>query len=301
MLNTSYLKTCSKEMKLNKVVYALALLLSCNLLFPVFVYADDSALLLGVFPRRNANVTIRMFKPLAEYLSVKTGRKVTIDTAKNFPVFWENVMKGEYDIVHYNQLHYIESNQKLGYQVIAQNEEFGVKKIRGALIVRKDSGINSVKDLKGKTVLFGGGKKAFVSYIVNAVALSNAGLKKSDYITKFAKNPPNATIATFLKQSDAAGIGDAGLKIPILKKKGIDVSELKIVSLSSSLPHLPWAVNKSMSKQDKLLIKKALLSLNDSHEGRNIIKHAGLTGINIAEDKHYEHSREIIKEFNFIK
>lgn len=283
------------------MIYSLIVLLSCEFWFPTLVQAGEDSLLLGIFPRRNAKVTFRMFKPMAEYLSVRTGKKVKIVTAKNFPVFWTNVMKSKYDIVHYNQLHYIESHKKLGYQVIAQNKEFAANDIRSALIVRKDSGINSIKDLKGKTVLFGGGKKAFVSYVVNAVAMQHAGLTKSDYITQFAKNPPNAAIATYLKQVDAAGIGDVILKIPLLKQKGVDVSKLKIISLSNPLPHLPWAVNKSMNKKVKQLIQKAMLNLNDSPEGLAILKKAGMTGLRIADDNHYDSSRKIIDEFNAIK
>jgi len=283
----------------NKFIYSLIVFLSCELWFPVLVHAEE-ALTLGLFPRRNAKVTIRMFKPLAEYLSVKTGRKINITTAKNFPTFWKNVMQSKYDIVHYNQMHYIESNAKLGYQVIVQNEEFGAKEIRGALVVRKDSGIYSVEDLKGKTILFGGGQKAFVAYVVNAVLLHRAGLSRSDYITKFAKNPPNATIATYLKQADAGGIGDIGMEVPFLKQKGVDISELKIIGLSEPFPQLPWAVNKSMNESLKLLIQTVMLSLNGTAEGKSILQKAGMSRFNKANDAIYDSSRAIIDEYKSI-
>jgi len=287
---------------MRKLAYILVALLSCELWFAAQVIAAEKSLLMGVFPRRNAKMTIRMFKPLSEYLTKKTGKNIQVTTAKNFPTFFKNVNKGRYDIVHYNQLQYIESNAKHGYTVIAQNEEFKTKSIKSAIVVRKDSGINSVKDLKGKTILFGGGKKAFVAYVANAVMLNRAGLSKSDYITKFAKNPPNAAIATFLKQGDAAGIGDVVLKLSLLKKKGVDVSELKIVVLGDQpLPHLPWAVNKSMSVDVKDSIQKAMLSLNDSLEGKKILKKAGMTALHKAEDKDYDSSRKLIKEFKLIQ
>lgn len=272
-----------------------------ELWLPMYVLASDDQLLMGIFPRRNAKVTVRMFKPLSDYLSEKIGKDIKVVTSKNFPSFWRNVTKGKYDIVHYNQLHYIESNEKFGYRVFAHNEEFDVDGIRGALVVRKDSGINSIKDLKGKTILFGGGKKAFVSYVVNAVAMQQAGLARSDYITQFAKNPPNAAIATYLKQVDAAGIGDVILKIPLLEQKGVDVSKLKIISLSNSLPHLPWAVNKSMPNKVKQLIQKTMLKLNDSPEGKAMLQKAGMSGLRIADDNHYDSSRKIIDEFNTVE
>ncbi len=283
------------------ILYGLTILLSCELWFPMLVIAADDALTLGVFPRSNAKVTIKMFTPLTEYLSEKTGIEIKVVTAKNFPVFWKNVMNAKYDIVHYNQFHYIKSNTKPGYQVIMQNEEFGKKTIRSIIVVRKDSEINSIKDLKGQTILFGGGEKAFVSYVVNAVLLHRAGIMKADYVTRFAKNPPNAAIAVSLKQVTASGLGDAVLKLPLLKKRGVDVSELKIISRSKPLSHLPWAVSKSMNKDVRVSIQKALLSLNDSAEGKAILKKANMTGIHKATDKDYDSSRRLLQEFKSIK
>ena len=286
---------------MKKYIYGLVALLSCELWVTPIALASSDTLLMGVFPRRNAKLTMKMFTPMADYLSKKTGKKVKAVTAKNFPTFWKNVKNGRYDLVHYNQLHYVSSHKDFGYKVIASNEEFGTSKISSAFIVRKDSGINSVKDLKGKKILFGGGKKAFVSYVSNVVTLNKAGLSKKDYVTKFAKNPPNATIATFLKQGDAAGVGNIGIKVPILKKKGVDVSELKLVGVGEPFPHLPWAVNKRTSEADAIALQKAMLSLNESAEGKKILKKAGMTGIHKAVDSDFKSSREKIKEFQEIK
>ncbi len=282
---------------MKKLTYSLILLLSSAFVVPDAVLAKDDELLMGIFPRRNAKVTVRMFTPLANYLSRKTGKKIRLVTAKNFPVFWKNVMQNKYDIVHYNQLHYIESNAKLGYQVIAMNEEFGKSTIRGGLVVRKDAGVASVKDLKGSTILFGGGKKAFIAYVVNTVTLHRNGLARYSYITKFARNPPNATIATYLKQGDAAGIGDVGLKIPILKKKGVNVAELKMIGLSAPYPQLPWAVNKKMSTDLRKTIQASLLKLNDTVEGKKMLKRAGMTGIKKAADADYNNCRKTINKY----
>lgn len=290
-----------RSFKVKNFIYGLIVLLGCELWLTAIAIADDDSLLIGVFPRRNAVLTMEMFKPMADYLSEKTGKKIQVVTAKNFPTFWENVMQGQYDIVHYNQLHYLESKAKKGYQVIVQNEEFGARKIRSVLVVRKDSGINSVEDLKGKTIVFGGGKKAFVSYAVNVVVLNRAGLNKDDYVTKFAKNPPNAAIAIFLKQGDAAGIGNVVLKLPVLKKRGVDVSQLKTISVSEALPHLPWAVNKSLGKVMRDKIQAALLSLNNSPAGKKILKKAALTGIHKATHENYQYSRQLINQFRAVQ
>jgi len=115
--------------------------------------AADEALVLGIFPRYKATETTTMFKPLADHLSQRLGRQVTVVTSKDFESFWHGVNVQKYDIVHYNQYHYIRSAR--AYRVIAHQQEFGKAAVSGALFVRKDSGIKSIGDLKGKRMTAG--------------------------------------------------------------------------------------------------------------------------------------------------
>ncbi|MGD8639645.1 MAG: PhnD/SsuA/transferrin family substrate-binding protein [Gammaproteobacteria bacterium] len=162
---------------------------------------------MGVFPRRNAKVTMKLFNPIAKYLSRKLGREVELVISKDFESFWEGVTEQRYDLVHYNQYHYLESHKKYGYQVIAKNEEFGSSRISGVITIRVDSGIRSVLDLKGKKIVFGGGPKAMMSYIVPTYLLREGGLRAGDYEEAFARNPPNAILSAYFRQSAAAGAG----------------------------------------------------------------------------------------------
>lgn len=261
---------------------------------PVYSHAAlTKEITMGVFPRRNAKITIKSFTPLAQYLEQQLGVKINLQTAKTFKQFWQNVQQRKYDIVHFNQLHYILSHDAQGYEVIVKNEEFGSDKLAGAIVVRTDSGINKLSDLKGKTILFGGGSKAMIAYVVNKSLLLQAGLNEGDYIEKFAINPPNATIAMYRGRADAAGIGDVGLKLPVLKKKGVDVANLKVIAQSEPLPHIPWAVNADMAPALREKIKAAMLRLNDSAEGRAILKNAMLTGLRGATDAEYDVHRKI--------
>ncbi|MFV2005608.1 MAG: hypothetical protein ACC650_10390, partial [Gammaproteobacteria bacterium] len=50
-----------------------------------------------------------------------------------------------------------------------------------------------------------------------------------------------------------------------------------------------------MSKKDKERITASLLSLNDSRDGRSILKAAGMSGIRVAQDSDYDEHRQIIK------
>jgi len=254
--------------------------------------AAEEALVLGVFPRLNASETTTRYAPLAEHLGKRLGRAVTLVTSKDFQSFWQGVEEQRYDIVQYNQYHYIRSARI--YQVIAHNREFGRSTVAGVLYVRKDSGITSLAQLRGRTVLFGGGEDAMMSYIAPVYMMLQAGVKKDDFKSQFAVNPMNSVIGVFRRQADAAGSGDGALEQPVLKS-AIHPDDLTVLAVSEELLHLPWAVKRTMPAQLREAIQSSLVELEASEAGRKILKSAVLTGIGKAEDKDYDPHRRMVR------
>ena len=260
--------------------------------FAPIVQAAEDPLVMGVFPRRNAAETTRMFTPLADYLGEQVGRPVKLVTARDFESFWQGVMERRYDIVHYNQYHYIRSAQN--YQVIAHIEEAGKSTISGAIYVRKDSGIASLAQLRGRTVLFGGGEDAMISYTTNRYLMLQAGLKKDDFKSLFAVNPPNSILALHNRQADAAGAGDGVLDLPMVAKS-VNTSELTVLAVSAPLLQLPVAVKSTMPVKLRTALQSILVNLKNTEAGNQVLKAAVMTGMGKAEDKDYDPHRKIVR------
>ena len=254
-------------------------------------YAVETSLVLGIFPRYNATETATMYAPLAEHLSRRLGHaKVTVVTSKDFDSFWKGVEEQKYDLVHFNQYHYIRSAQN--YRVIGHSQEFGRNAVSGAIYVRKDSGINDLAQLRGRTVIFGGGKDAMLSYIAPRFLMMRAGLKDGDFKPEFAVNPPNALLALYHKQADAAGGGDILIDLPVVRN-AINTGELKILATTEPLLFLPWAVKRTMPAKLRESIQTLLIELDDSDAGKLVLKAAKTTGIGKAEDKDYAPHRKM--------
>jgi len=279
--------------KLSNLYFFAILILYSGYSETVYSYSSDEPLIIGIFPRRNSVKTITFFKPLEMYLSKKLNRRIQLKTSKNFATFWKGVQKGKYDLVHYNQYHYMISHKKYGYTVILKNKEFGESTITGSIIVRKDSGIKNVTDLTGKEIVFGGGPKAMQSYIYARYLLETNGLERSEYVVRFAKNPPNAIIATYLKQASAAGSGEKILRLGVVKNS-IDTSKLKYLVKGKQLAHLPWAVSKDMPDELQNKIQTILANMVNTSEGRKVLKMAKLDSLDIATDAEYNPHREIV-------
>ncbi len=252
--------------------------------------AAEQPLSMGVFPRRNAAETAKAFTPMADYLGERLGRKVKVITSKSFDTFRQAVTEQRYDIVQYNQYHYVRSAQT--YQVVAHIEEFGKSTIAGVIYVRKDSGITTLAQLRGRTIMFGGGEDAMISYIATRYLLLQAGLGKADFKSLFAVNPPNAIVALIHHEADAAGAGDSVPDLPEVKN-AIDTDELTALAVSAPLLQLPLAVKRGMPARLRTSIQSILVDLKNSEAGRQVLKSAELTGIGKAEDRDYDPHRKM--------
>ena len=260
--------------------------------FAPVILAAEGALIMGIFPRLNASDTTTRYAPLADYLGEQLGRKVSLVTSKDFESFWRGIEEQRYDIVQYNQYHYIRSAKT--YQVIAHNKEFGKSTLAGVLYVRKDSNITNLVQLRGRTVLFGGGEDAMIGYIAPVYMMLQAGLKKEEFKSRFAVNPLNSVIGVYHKQADAAGSGDGAIEQPVLKN-AINTDELTVLAVSEQLLHLPWAVKRTMSARLRESIQAVLVDLENREAGRKVLKSAVLTGIGKAEDKDYDPHRKMVR------
>ncbi len=264
------------------------------LIWTTAVPAGGEPLVLGIFPRRSPEVTREAFAPIARYLGSRLHREVQLETSYDMFSFWQNVVAGRYDIVHYNQYHYVRSHAEYGYRVILKNEEYGRSTISGAIMVRTDSGIEALNDLRGRKIVFGGGRNAMISHIVARYLLREAGLDDVDYITRFALTPSKACLTVYYRQAAAGGVGDVVLEFPSIRNS-IDTSELRLLAVSEPLAHLPWAVNPRMPLPLAKQIQTILANMDANPGGRSVLRRAGLTGLRVAEDADYDTHRHIIR------
>ena len=80
------------------VKYAMLALLVFYFIAVTKLAAEESPLVMGVFPRKGFTQTITSFTPLAEHLSAVLGRKVVVESGRNFADFWQGVEQRRYDL-----------------------------------------------------------------------------------------------------------------------------------------------------------------------------------------------------------
>lgn len=251
---------------------------SCLLLalLPVFASAAEEApLRFGVFPRWNAQIMVAEFTPLATALSKAVGRDVRIETDKDFASFMQRVLAREFDLIHVNQLQYLQAHDRAGYQAVAKLCESADCTIRALIVTHSDTGARAIADLRGRTIAFGG-RDAMVSHVLARELLRRSGLADSDYRSVFAKNPPNALLTVYNGAADAAGVGSPVFERQEIQRR-VNTHKLRILAEGDPVPPLPIAVRGDLDPALAQGLRAALLSLAASAEGPALLARMGAT------------------------
>lgn len=254
--------------------------------------ADETPLRFGVFPRWNAQSMVREFTPLARALSAALGREVIIETDKNFDAFMERVYAREFDLVHLNQLQYIQAHERAGYTAIAKLCESPDCTMRALIVTRADMPIHDIADLRGRTIAFGD-RNAMVSHILARAILRAHGLQPDDYHAVFTKNPPNALLTVYNGAADAAGMGSPVFQRPEIIRR-IDVHNLRVLAESAAIPTLPIAVRADLDPTLLVRIQNALRTLDRSDAGKEALRHIAASHFAPSNDAEYAALKPLI-------
>ncbi len=282
-------------MYLRSVRFAVMVMLAGAAVFWFRPATASAEIRFGMLPRLSAMELHAMFNPLAEYLTKEIGEKVTLVIPKDFETFKEGVRAGQMDIAFANSLVYVQLKRDLNLEPLAlSSEPKSGTRFRGIIIVRKDSGITKLQDLKGKKLSFVD-KDSAGGYIFQLLLLTKAGLDvRRDFITlPFAKKQDNVTMAVFSKAADAGGIREDDLD----KMKGkVDLSQLRIVGYTDYFPNWPVFAHPKLNKATEAKIKAALLKLKPNDpQNEKILAAARLTGFAAVNDNDYDELRKAAK------
>ncbi|MGR5333889.1 phosphate/phosphite/phosphonate ABC transporter substrate-binding protein [Vibrio gigantis] len=136
-------------------------------LLPTLTYADTFTF--GIVPQQSASRLAQQWTPILAKISQETGHTIIFETAKDIPMFEQRLASGDYDFAYMNPFHFVTFNNSVGYSAMAKAKD---KRLKGIMVVRKDSGITSLDQLDNSTLAFPA-PAAFA-----ATLLTQAGLKQ---------------------------------------------------------------------------------------------------------------------------
>ncbi|PTM56483.1 phosphate/phosphite/phosphonate ABC transporter substrate-binding protein [Desmospora activa] len=263
--------------------------------------ANPDKLVMGFVPSQDSDKIADTVKPLADKLSEELGVEVEGRVMTNYSALIEAMGSNQVHIGFIPAFGYVLANDKHGVEVILKSERHGEDTYRAQYVVRADSGIKSLKDLKGKTWAFAD-TNSTSGYLFPASQLMDE-FKVKDVQAEFfgeavqAGGHDNALITVYEGDADVATtFEDARDTLeqdyPDVKKK------LKVIDYTDPIPNDTISVTKDLDKELVEKIRQAFLGFNDDKEMVNIMNEVyNWDAIREAKDEDYTIVRDTYKKF----
>lgn len=246
------------------------------MLFAGIVHGAEMPLTFGLFPYVSRGQLMDYHTPLKVYLETKLQRPVDLVTAPDFEEFMNRTQKGEYDIIlaapHMGRL----AETRDGYVRIVKTGH----EVQGIFLVRRDSGIRSLADLRGKSVMIA--QPISVIYQMAVDHLQRNGLVPGKDITLVTtRTHNNALYAPARRESDASV---TGVLLWVNAEESIR-SELVAISETRSVPGFMLMANKRLSPKLVRQVQTLLLAFEKTPEGQAYFKATDLKNFSRIDDK----------------
>jgi ABC-type phosphate/phosphonate transport system substrate-binding protein len=175
--------------------------------------------------------------------------------------------------------------------------------IRYVIITRKDSGIRSLADLKGKAMVLPLGTVHEPSHLWLDVLLLRAGHVGHDSFFREVRESPKASAAimgVFFRQADAAIVTRTGLDTSRLLNPQLE-TQLTILAESPELNDFVVCMTPGTSEKFRSDIYRALLRLNESKSGRQLYTIFQTKGITPFKPAYLVELETLLREYNTLK
>jgi len=248
----------------------------------------------GIFPMSELKTMVRLFAPVAARLESDLNLQVQIVSAPTRNIFNERTINGRYDLVWTCNACYLKAHEKSGLTAIAR----GGPPFKGVVIVRKDSDINQLKDLKNKKII-AVGRHSIAGFLFLRNRLADLNILESrDVSFTFVGNVESIPFKVHNRSFDAGVFSkDAYFRSVIYDNIK---NNLKILASSVDIPQFPFAVKKGMNRSLKLRIQSVLASITQSDpDGLRILEALKFDKIEAANDTDYDEFRELYQKTKY--
>ncbi len=235
----------------------------------------------GVVPQQAGNKLSKLWSPILKYLEEKTGYGIRFATARNIPTFEKRLAKGKYDFAYMNPYHYTHFHDQAGYAAFAKAKN---KRLKGILVVRKDSQFRDMNDLDGEELAFP--SNAFAANLVPRALFEDAGL---DVSANFVSSH-DAVYRNVAKGRYPAG---GGVMRTFKNASPEFRNQLRILWKTEGYTPHAFASHPRVPQAAVQRIMKVMLEMEQDPVGRKLLKSIRLKGIEPGQDHEWDDVRAL--------
>lgn len=266
-------------------------------------------------PSSQADTIQAKAKPLEKLLKKELGVPVHVTISTDYNTVVEAMGSGKVDMGFLPPDPYVQAHKQYGAKVILQSQRYGIndKKndgsdtdklvdyYRALVVVKKDSGIKNVKDLKGKKIAVQN-PTSDAGYIFPVVDLKKKGMnvvKNSDLVT--VKGHDQGVISVVNGDTDAAFVFDDARNL--VKEDNPDVfKDTRVLKYTTKITNDTITLRKGVSKADSKTIQKAMIKVSKTDKGKKVMKDVySWAGVTKSKDSNFDTVRKYQNKVEDIK
>ena len=251
--------------------------------------------IIGIHPLHNPKRLHEVFGPIANYLTKNIpGARFKIEASRNYASFDKKLYSGQFHFALPNPFQTVQS-LKHGYSVFGKMADD--YNFRGIFLVRKDSNIKNVSDLKGTSISFPA-PTALAATMMPQYYLQTHGLNVMQDITiKYVGSQESSIMNVMLGNTSAGATWPPPWKA--LSKERPQLSdELKIIWETEPLINNGLVVRHDIDENIRNQVSVLLFSLHTHAEGQKWLAKMELSQFEAASNQTYDPILDFLKEFN---
>lgn len=248
----------------------------------------------GIHPQRNPEKLHAVFGPLIDYLNEQLpDARIVFEASRNYDVFDQRIAARQFAFVLPNPYETLLAIDK-GYRVFAKMGNDA--DLRGLIVVRRDSDIDSVDDLKGKAVSFPA-PTALAATMMTQYFLQTRGLDVRRDIEARYVGSMESSLLNIHRGNVAAGTAYPPAWRMFNRERPGLAGDLQVLWQTESLPN-----NSVMARDDvpPALVERvgrALLTMQTTEAGRRVLAGMDLPLFEPATNTTYDPVREFLKKY----
>lgn len=255
----------------------------------------EKVFVIGVHPLHNPKRLHEIFGPIAEYLSQNIeGVRFKIEASRNYAAFDKKLYSRKFHFALPNPFQTINSF-KHGYSVFAKMADD--ENFRGIFLVRKDSNIKNVADLKGHAVSFPA-PTALAATMMPQYYLQKRGINVMEDIDVKYVGSQESSIMNVMLGNTIAGATWPPPWRALSKERPELAKELMVIWQTSSLPNNSLVVRDDINTVIVSKVKKLLLNLHQQEQGKKWLEKMGLSKFEEAANDTYKPVVAFLERFN---
>jgi len=259
------------------------------------ILEKPSKIKIGLVPEQDIRKMAARYEPLAEYLSKKLDKEIVLVYLDSYGEVCDKFIYKQLDAAFFGSFSYGLTHFKAWVEPIARPDYQGTSTYRGLIVVKEDSGIKNIIDMRGKRLALVH-QATYAGYLYPLYYFNEHGIKDLEgYFSKiiFAGSQDKAIFALLKDEADVACPKDL-VYHRIIKENPDLEKKLVVLSASGPVPSNALCVSKDLDPILKNRLKDALLNLHKEVEAIPILEALGADKFIETRDSDYQYLYDTI-------